>query len=367
MKKIYTIALSGMALAFMTSTAIAIGYDELVKFDTNKNKKIDPGSEHQTLISIADQLTTHQLTLLFFEEPFKPGGPGMLVKDLTNEPVENGCNTHRRFFLTDKAVSQSLFAAGFDGVAGNAASFSSTENYVTGDRTWKVDGALTWAVANPCLPNDVNNRGGTDLFLSAFAIAPFVEFHGSGSNTATGVSTLRFGMQSEFELFSGGIFDNQLLKINPYFQTDFEFDAEIFGLQAAWTPIHLDVNLNSTKTTSDDFKYWWNFQGLIDYHNVKKVGNSGLSSSTNYGWVGANITANFEYLPESSNGIYGSASLELFHDVVASQSVDKFTTELGIYLDDTKKNSFSITYEDGTNYQDLSSGRRLSGQFKASF
>lgn len=362
----HAIVFSAMTFAIMTSSSMAISIDELNKFDKNKNKKIDPGSEQQAVINIWDRLTDHQQNLIYSAEEFEVGGPGILVTKFHEPTPAKECESVQRFFLSDKAISTSLFASGFAKSAGNAASFSSTENYVTGARSWKVDGALTWIFGNPCLSGDID-RGGTDLFFSAYKLAPYVEFYGSGSNAATGKSTLRTGVQSEFELFSGPIFNNQLLKINPYYQTDFEFDADIFGVQAAWTPININWKLNGRHATTDALKFWWNFQGVLDYHKVQNAGNSGLKSGTHYGWIGANINANFEYKPEKSNGIYGSAKIEVFHDFVSDLSVEKLTTEIGIYLDAEKKNSFSIQYENGTNYQDLTSGKRLSGQFKVSF
>lgn len=353
-------------LTISTSAATAIAVDELKKYDFNGNKIIEPGREHKAVLNIWEQLNYYQQDLISTPVEFAIGGPGLALSKFEAPDLgKNNCKPAQRFFLTNSVVGSSLRSGNISSKAGNAASFSITENFQTNVTNWKADGALTWVFGDPCVESDIDRKP-NEATISAFVFAPFLEFHGKGSNSAPGISTLRAGIQSEFEIFSGP-FNLQRIKINPYYQTDFQFEARAIGIEAVWTPTQTSWRLNSRHATTGPWDYWWNFQGILDYHRVENAGFSGLTSGTHYGWVGANINASFEYKPKASNGVYGNVGFQAFHNIVSNQNVSKYTTEFGLYLDPKKKSSISVTYENGVNYQTLKDAKRLSSQFKVSF
>lgn len=355
------------ALSLLSSAAFAVTIEQIRMLDANDNNKIDAGPERQAVLKLLDKLTSTQLALITSVDPFegvKSGIPvGLFDPALAADRMNKRCSRAQTFFLRDKMVSVSVLNPDFVGKAGNAASLSVTDDAITNEMSWDTKGAAAWVLGDRCLDAPKDWQSG-ETVVSGIAVAPFIEFEGKGKSDTPGTSSLRFGLFNEIQIFSGPFFNVQHVSVEPYYQTDFDLEGDIFGLRGEWSPVKLDYRLNGYIGANKPFQYWWTFNGVADFLRVDQAGRTGLSASTDYGWVGARIGANIKYKPDSINGIYANAGFETLQDTFSSSHADNFSGEIGLYLDKNQKSALSLNYEAGKAYKTLSKTDKVVLAFK---
>ena len=338
--------------------------------DLNENNFIENGDERAAVLALGPQLSAVQFAIAKSDDEFKGklGVPiGDFFEDSYQEIVAARCSVEKRFFLQDKVSSVSVLYPGLAESSKSGASFSVTYDHLEDETFWSAEGALFYiprfskrCVGDPRLAN--RNLG----FVSGYAFAPFVFFDGEGSDTTPGKSTLQFGVKSEVQVFSGP-FDVQHFSFNPYYQTDFDFDAEIYGLSASWKPVKLDYGLNGFRKSGRVFQPSWTFLAEADYRSVQTAGNSGLTAGTEYGWFGAIIGASVDIVPKKANPLFAKVEYHAFHDVINDVNATRLVGELGMYLDADRRSALTLKYENGTNYSDLTDTEKTTVTFKLAF
>ena len=211
--------------------------------------------------------------------------------------------------------------------------------------SWQLNGAaaILGPGSNKCLSPPPAERV-PGAAWTGFAYAPYVEFNGSGNSRSNTNSSLVFGIKNEFNILDG-LFDFQEFSINPYYQTDFDFDTEVFGISGEWKPYVLDWHLNAYRK-ENEFTAWWSFIGVADFQTVKNAGNSGLVEGEDYGWLGAKLGAKASY-----NALFANANLSAFIDVLGNDTALMFDASTGIYLSEDRRTSLTLTYQNGTRYK----------------
>ncbi len=102
--------------------------------------------------------------------------------------LAKNCQTDKRLFIQSESVSSSLLSPDYAEIAGSEqATISANSDSRSSVRTWDLKGAVTVvAYRNPCLAGE--NWRVSNQALNGFAVAPFVEFEGTGQSGLEGVS-----------------------------------------------------------------------------------------------------------------------------------------------------------------------------------
>ncbi|WP_299771205.1 hypothetical protein [uncultured Tateyamaria sp.] len=340
-----------VAFASIATSASGVSLDEIRARDFNNNGYIENGAERDSLRLIQSDLHSFQLDVLRDDQRYDNPQNGVLIEGFDPIPFENRlkarCDIPVRFFLRDSLASVSVLQPGIVDVPKKGAAFSYTYDQMADEASWSAKGVFMWlpAVNNRCHTNQERSDAGK-IFRSGVAFAPFVAFDGTGSDSAQSTSNLKFGIRSELQYF-GGFFNAQHIAFNPFFGTDFDFDAEVYGLNASWTPILGKARLNGFRRDGKPFKWSWTLVGETEYQNVNRAGQTGLTDGTEYGWIGGTIGLDFQYSPKSWPGLFGSVKHASFRDAIGNQSADLSTVTLGFHLDKEKTSALKLIYENG--------------------
>ena len=114
-----------------------------------------------------------------------------------------------------------------------------------GATTASVNGAVGYAFNQNCLPNPP----GAGAYVSGYVIAPWLLASGNfyDSEVDDNDTKIQAGLTGQVEI-AEAIFDVQYLTVSPYYQTDFDFEAEVYGGQLSWRPIMTEIHLGGTTT-----------------------------------------------------------------------------------------------------------------------
>ena len=343
-------------IVLSNASAIAVPLDVIRGLDYNRNGLIEDGVERNAVRALGDKLSDEQIALITEVKEFRPPNLGVPVSRFDPAIRENKlkarCESTQSVFLRKSTPDISVLYPNLVKAAGSGAAFSMTQDRLARQLSWNVKGALAIAFGNPCVKRP-QLPGPNSPYISAYAVAPYVDFIGKGTDTSIGPSMIKTGLQVELEVFSG-LFDIHHIKFSPYYQTDFNGNGNIYGFKAIWSPVKLDYNLGGYIGANKPTRAWWSFDGILDYQKVNLPGDTKLTAGTENTWLGANLAFNFEYEPKSGfNTFFARASYEWFHDFSNSNTVDKLTTTAGVYLDKKKLTSLQVNYEVGTDYETL--------------
>ncbi|MCF6102460.1 hypothetical protein [Mesorhizobium muleiense] len=348
------IFLASGCLVFNVGLAIAAAEGEFNDLDLNGDRHINAGTEARLVAGHLD-LTPYQKSLIGSVDEFTENGIPieLLVSESFEKAVKARCAPdEQRFFLTDKMVDTSVLNPEIGAPANGGAAISIQGDPESDSVSWQLSGAATYAVRHRCPEEPPGWRPG-QLYLSGWAASPFVEFDGAGDSDGPGVSLLRFGIDTEFQLFSG-IFNVQQIDILPYFQTDFAFEGEIYGVSAAWTPVLWDVHLNIYRSDpAQRFYWWWTLKMVTDVMSVVDPGRTGLEEGS-YAWLGGSVGLHARVVPvEGWNAIGLDAEYNNFYDAVSGQNVGQFTSGVALFLTENENAALSFRYERGTSHETL--------------
>jgi hypothetical protein len=344
-------------LAMATPSAHAATRTQIEEFDVNGDDHINSGRENRLVSNyLWSDLTPEQKALLGSIEDRDFAEKGIPIDTLAAGDFEKRLGDRckedeQRFFLRNSIVDATLLDPDLRGSAGEGASISIDGDPSTGDYSWLVDGAATWVLRDRC-PDIPEDRAPNDLLVSGWAVAPFIEFAGKGTRAEPGISSLRFGLDTEVQLFSGPIFNVQQIDLLPYFQTDFGFEGEIYGLTANWRPVLIGAHLNGYPI-DDRFTWWFNFDLQADIMHVEKVGRTNLSPDS-YAWLGGIVGFHALITPvEDWQPIALDLTYEHFYDAVGADDVGLFTSSLGIFLTSDQNVTLGFSYSKGTDHKTL--------------
>ncbi|SDA69498.1 hypothetical protein [Mesorhizobium qingshengii] len=218
------------------------------------------------------------------------------------------------------------------------------------------------------------------LHLAEYTMAPFIYTNGTinAPAKATEKSTLQVGIDNEFELPGGPVFDSQVLRISPYFQTDFRGQGDIYGIGTAWEPIKLllgghELNLGITADSSPKLvSMYWRVIGEANVFHVADAGLSNWQPDTTYAQLGGRVALYgilFQNMKEAGPLLCGrigfNTSFEYLRDPINGRGQHDYHAEVDYALGASKAtfgndlcdgpegggvgtSTLALTYDNGT-------------------
>jgi hypothetical protein len=355
-----------LALAWVVVplAAPAATLQELKKYDLNGDDRLQSGAElrhyERDLIKAAprglkDEKLRGYIGFLRHESQRLAREGGIPLKALAeNEPrVADNCALQRTFYLRNDRIDVTIDTDTLRAAKG--ASLSITNDRLTGTQTAQIDGVVGYLIRNPCVhrPPGVDSR---KSYLSAYAVSPSLTAHGKLNGAAKSEkSELRFGLDGQFEIFSGPIFDSQYFTVSPYYQTDFRGLASAYGVNVLWEPYLLAARLGgSFQRFSPMLDFFWKLQAEVDVLHVSKAGLTDLTAGTDYAWLGGTARAYVYLLPELLNErLVLTGTFRAFWDERSRRSIWLASAAIAYDLSDDGSAAVSFEYTKGTDKDTL--------------
>ena len=206
------------------------------------------------------------------------------------------------------------------------------------------------AYRSPCM---LRPSGSSGPYVSGYVFAPWVFANGTaGGAGKTPASTLKVGLNNEFEIAGAPLLDLQYYTLSPYFQTDFQDDARIVGGQAIWTPYRYDWRLNAFTGLGSPLDYYWAANLIGDFRYVDVAGNSGLKAGASYGWLGEHFGIVADVLPKQfKHNLTFNAAYDAAWNTIGGGWATEFTSSLAWNFVDSA--SLTLAYTSGTDRDTL--------------
>lgn len=358
---------AGLTAVFLLSTeVVAMPLSDVTGFDVDRDGFIEKGPEARALKGAFARLNGQQQARF---GRFLEGGSEKLAlseldfTDLYGE-LARSCQAPRRFRLAESLAGVSLVHPDIVVLSDKGARFSWNRDNTSGETSWSAKGVFVYApMSNRCLhtssPEPLN---GTTL--TGYAIAPYLSFDGVGSSSTTEPSDLRIGAAIDLQFF-GGTFDLQQVQISPFFRTDFEGKAEIYGASLRWTPYKFTSRLNGLQGDAGHNGVDYRLSADAEYLNVAEGGLSGLPSGTEYGWVG--VQAGIGYTPAQWNGVRFDLNVDAAYDLINENDAVLYDAGVTIPIGDSGNAALDLRYTYGTTRSNPTTVDGVSANFRIRF
>lgn len=232
---------------------------------------------------------------------------------------------------------------------------------ITGDEestTATVKGVFGYAFNRNCLPAPEGFGPGA-VFVSGYVISPWLLADGTlfDSEAPDGTDKLQAGLAGQIEI-ANAIFDTQYLTATPYYQTDFEGEAQVYGASLSWQPYASGIHLGgTTRPQGAILNLYWTAEAVADYFYVENAGSTGLTEGTEYAWLGGIVGVNGWIMPDRlDNRLSFTTSYGAFWDAYSHRSVDDFNAALSwAFTPKEDPNQFAVAlgYQNGTDRNTL--------------
>jgi hypothetical protein len=283
---------------------------------------------------------------------------GIPLAEIAQEakPLPDGCNAPQQLYVRRDRLDTFIYGIPSRAKA-QGASISFTGDEAENQRTATINGMVAYLPEGwrrPCIP-----RTGSpdDAYLSAYAVAPWISAQGSVNDPLkkTERSALTGGVDAQWTVFGGRLFNLQDFKVSPYYQTDFRGVAQVGGVTATWEPWQYEIRLGGSPTLlSPSFDWYWRVQAEADVKSVERIGYTNLELGR-YAWVGGTFQVYGFFFPTSTvvpeflqNRLNAVFTLQGYHDAYSSTSISKYSAELAYNITASGDASISIGYERGT-------------------
>lgn len=248
----------------------------------------------------------------------------------------------QRFFISKDKVTP-----GLSPVSKSGAILAFTDDQENSTHALTVDTVFTYLLLDP--DREVPTTGP----FGEFTLGAYLDLKGTVNSGSDDVTSAIIGVDAIFDLEATNLFDLQTIRVGPYFQTDFEGDAEVYGLNASWIPKRNDWQLGSARVQNGDWRdhFFWHASGDIDYRSVRETGETKLEVGDQF-WAGASLGAKIYPF-----GALGSATPHIGLELATRQDIKNGneatlkSVSLNFPLSDDGKSAAVISYENGENYQ----------------
>ncbi|MDX8541535.1 hypothetical protein RFM23_28320 [Mesorhizobium abyssinicae] len=226
------------------------------------------------------------------------------------------------------------------------------------------------------------------LEFSRYTAGPYV--YGAGTigspRKASERSKLQVGLDNQFEIIGGGLFNLQTLGVAPYYQTDFRGEAQIYGLTTLWEPYQHDWRLGGSRNNGESYvDLYWRAIAEADLFRVGKAGETNYKDDTDTALLGGTISLNgvlFPNMPSAGAALCGrisfSAQYQYFWDAVSGNDLKNLHGEVDYNLGGKKNyatrdcpdspanasgpsgtTALVLSYDDGTDKDTLEKRKKL--------
>lgn len=274
---------------------------------------------------------------------------------------------HTKSFMFQRSLGDiSLFSSNAGLASKEGAEFALQDDREDDDSVVTVKAALVWlprafVVCPPgATPSgDGPHRGG-------YAFAPFLTMSGT-SGAETDESDVRIGLTSQIQLTSRETLHE--FSLSPYYRTDFDGEAEITGVQARWVPYNIENRVNSYIVIGDGPQFSWQVALQLDYLDVEKAGESGLTAGDEYGWIGGTLGRSVELqkFAHLSNSTVLSADISAHRDVIGHRDAALGRVAAKFFLSETGTTSIRFGYAKGRDFTTFKTVDEFSVNLTVSF
>nr|WP_319514375.1 hypothetical protein [uncultured Cohaesibacter sp.] len=262
--------------------------------------------------------------------------------------VISGTDIKYRFYLRQKRADIGISGDPLESLDG--ASFSYAEDIESDQTAVSVEGAAGILFRKTRVDFPDNYRPG-DFALTAYAIGPFVEAKGTIDTDDT---RLTGGVIGQAEFFGGPLFDLQLLSAAPYFQTDFDGVARIYGGALTWQPFKSEFALGAYRRLPGGFDFTWLFNGEAEYKYIDNPGTTGFAANSDNFWLGLDASARLLPLADQLDGrLFLAGSFAYYHDFESKTDAALTTAKVGYNLDKDKNTAIEFVYTNGRDHNTL--------------
>jgi len=338
-------------------------YDEtgiLALHDHNLNGMIDP----EETAEINARLATIRGTRVSTEVRLRTGHGVPIALQRVPASFERTVSKNvSSFYLRERRIEIGIEDENPDGKVTSGASISTATDLEGDDTVVSVTAAAGYLYRRRIDFPDEYDPG--DLAMTAVSFGPYVEANGTINSTK---SRLSIGAIGQLELL-GGPFDQQLWTVAPYFQTDFDWNARIYGASASWQPYVLEWALGSIRRLPGDVAdVNWQFAAEADYRHVEESGGTSLTEGEEYAWIGFDATVRFWPLPELfDNRVFGDATYAYHYDLVSGEEASRFRSGVGVYLDQARNTALTVEYIDGKDYRTMRDEETIKSALKVKY
>ena len=325
------------------------------KFDVNENMVLDP-NELNNLKSAVDVWPdeaerTHYHKRLAIAATRYPNGAPVPVPEITVYTPTRTCtpNTGRfvlRRRISDRSITgcQQVDAAGernFDPHT-DGASLSYARDNIANTTEIAFHGAVGYVFPGPQGTGSFPAGGS----VSDWGYALFLEADGTRNSLTADNGTVRLGLKAEYVFSAPGLSALELSMLG-YAQSDLDLDGRAYGLQASLTPYSASNHINSSFRDKGESDYVFIFKPTLDAFHVDKIGTSGLTSNTDYYWLGGEIGLEFFLKGVLGQGIKASFGAHTYWDLESgTEAIDAYA-KADLFLNEAKTAAVRFDYRHG--------------------
>ena len=235
--------------------------------------------------------------------------------------------------------------------------FSITEDRENDITTAAINGVAGFVMTRNCnVPADDRID---QPYFSGYVLSPWVLANGtlSDNDDLNGTDVFQAGFAAQVGLVNAG-FAYQTFTATPYYQTDFQGEAEIYGGSLTWRPFDNALRLGgSPRRMNSMLDLYWTAAATADLFHVVDPGFTSLVEDSGYAWLGGAVGINGWILPAAlDDRLTFTTAYGLFWDANSGQSVDNFQASLNLSLlkkADPNQLALNLTYVNGTDRNTL--------------
>lgn len=368
-----------------TLEAHSITLEELKKYDTNTNGRIDPGREQEiylihlhnnilrrfdnspmngrldaTEVSAIENANVLTLGKAYSETEVDDIradlnlGQNRSLEDLAVLP-EKKKSQNQKFFLRNNRLDIAVYNSSIDRQAAKGASINYTHDAHNNNDEFRLDGIASWVIGrNTAVPRPKGVKKG-DPYLSGYAVATWADFdyRSNRKNSKREIDKLIFGLDGQLEIFHESIFTTHYVTFSPSIHTDFDFEGRIYSGEVIWQPFNTKLNLGGYKGYPNlGFGYTLQAKANGHYQFVDNAGKTTYIDGDNHLWLGGEVGATIWIAPETlKRRLFFKASLPIHFDTIENHTAIKINTSLNYNIDEAGFTALSADYENGEDYQ----------------
>jgi hypothetical protein len=179
--------------------------------------------------------------------------------------------------------------------------------------------------------------------LQTFAAAVWVYGNGTWDHPIkpfSDASVAKAGLDFQYaQKFQSGFFDDILFDVAPYFETNFEGDAQGFGTSFTLEPVISSLYLGQSSGGNALFNGFWILRPEADVVQINKLPFTNLAPGT-YEWLGATLrayvflfpSANFPWSPALADRVSLTGTMEYFRDANTGMEAKYYSAQLAYNL-----------------------------------
>lgn len=245
-------------------------------------------------------------------------------------------------------TDQSILKTKGDVALATGAQFSFTHEFGRSENTWVARGAVLYPLI---YDGPAGCFGTSPVFIEKGAFVPSISFDRVESTRATeDASVLAFRAGSVLTICNGLSFGANYLAVNALYETDFDFQTGIAGVEAGWTPDGGFLRLNDPVFILDDFmSYRLTAVGYLVYgHVVDHGGSAELKAKDTFLRVGPELLLDVWIEEGVFKDLHAYVGWKTLFGVVGPNSEQQlFTAGLDYPLDKFGQLVLSLDYRRG--------------------